>query len=192
MQLVFATNNKNKIYEVSKLIGPKIKLLALSDINCNEELAETQATLEGNALQKAQFVFDKYKQNCFADDTGLEIEALDGKPGVKSARYAGEGCIANDNMNKVLLEMKGIKSRKARFRTIIALILDGKEHLFEGSVQGIILKQKQGEKGFGYDPIFQANGHEVSFAEISVEEKNKISHRAIAVHKLVEYLNKLQ
>ena len=189
MQLVFATHNKNKIYEVSKLIEPKIKLLSLSDINCFEELAETQSTLEGNALQKAQYVFDKYKQNCFADDTGLEIEGLNGKPGVISARYAGEGCKADDNMDKVLKEMKGMKNRNAKFRTIIALILNEKQHLFEGSVEGVILEQKQGTKGFGYDPIFKANGHQVSFAEISVEEKNIISHRAIAVKKLVEYLN---
>jgi len=191
MELVFATNNKNKVYEVSKLIEPKIKLLSLADINCTEELEETQSTLEGNALQKARYVFDHYGKNCFADDTGLEIQGLQGRPGVISARYAGEGKSPDDNMEKVLKEMKGMKNRKAKFRTIIALILDGKEHLFEGCVEGMILEQKQGAKGFGYDPIFQAMGHVASFAEISVEEKNAISHRALAVKKLVKYLNML-
>ena len=196
MQLVFATTNKNKLYEVSELITSDIKIISLDDINCADELPETSPTLEGNALQKARFVFEKYKTNCFADDTGLEIEALGGKPGVLSARYAGENKNADDNMNKVLAEMQNEKNRKAKFRTVIALILNGKEHLFEGIVQGNILTEKKGEKGFGYDPIFaplslgRGVGGEVSFAQMSISKKNKISHRAIAIKKLVEFLNR--
>jgi len=199
MQLVFATNNKNKLYEVSKAITSEIKLLSLTDINCFEELPETNPTLEENALQKARYVFEKYKTNCFADDTGLEIEALGGKPGVFSARYAGENKNADDNMNKVLAEMQNTENRKAKFRTVIALIMEDKKYLFQGEVQGTILKEKRGEKGFGYDPIFSPD-HPLapsldkegglSFAEMPIEEKNKISHRAIAVKKLVEFLNK--
>ena len=191
MKLVFATNNKNKIYELSKLITGKTGLLSLSDIHCDEELPETQPTIESNALQKAKYVFEKYKVNCFADDTGLEIEALAGRPGVYSARYAGAGKSAEDNMAKVLGEMHDMKNRKAKFRTVIALIMDGKEKLFEGSVDGLILEKKQGEKGFGYDPIFKPAGFEKSFAEMDIEEKNRISHRARAVNKLVDYLNSL-
>jgi XTP/dITP diphosphohydrolase len=190
MQLVFATNNKNKLYEVSKLITPRIKLLSLEDINCAEELPETKDTLEGNALQKALYVFSHYRHNCFADDTGLEIAALSGRPGVYSARYAGEEKSAEANMKKVLEEMKGVQDRKAKFRTVIALALDGKEYLFEGAVDGVILEERQGGSGFGYDPVFSplsAKGR--SFAEMSVEEKNRISHRALAVHKLVEFLH---
>ena len=196
MQLVFATTNKNKLYEVSELITSDIKIISLDDINCADELPETSPTLEGNALQKARFVFEKYKTNCFADDTGLEIEALGGKPGVLSARYAGENKNADDNMNKVLAEMQNEENRKAKFRTVIALILNGKEHLFEGIVQGNILTEKKGEKGFGYDPIFaplslgRGVGGEVSFAQMSISKKNKISHRAIAIKKLVEFLNR--
>jgi XTP/dITP diphosphohydrolase len=190
MRLVFATNNKNKVYEVSKLITGRIKLLGLDDIHCTDELPETQPTLEGNALQKARYVYEHFKCDCFADDTGLEIEGLDGRPGVISARYAGEGKRAEDNMNKVLAEMSGMKNRKAKFRTVIALILEGKEYLFEGAVQGSILEKKQGEKGFGYDPIFSPDGEDgLSFAEMSIEKKNEISHRARAVKKLVEFLN---
>lgn len=189
MQLVFATNNKNKIYEVSRLVEGKIKLLSLADIHCDVELPETSATIEGNALQKAKYVFDHFKMDCFADDTGLEIEGLDERPGVISARYAGEGRSAEDNMDKVLEEMKGMSDRKAVFRTVIALIIGGKQHLFEGKVEGVILKEKKGGKGFGYDPIFSPQGQGGrSFAEMPVEEKNIISHRALAVQKLVDYL----
>lgn len=204
MQIVFATNNKNKLYEVSKLLTSGFKLLSLNDINCTDDLPETQPTLEGNALQKARYVYEKYKYNCFADDTGLEIDALGGKPGVFSARFAGEAKSADDNMRKVLEEMKGIQNRAAKFRTVIALILDGKEHLFEGEAAGRILEEKRGEKGFGYDPIFAPYTHvekgespspegegfrDRSFAEMTTEEKNKVSHRALAVQKLTEFLN---
>jgi XTP/dITP diphosphohydrolase len=189
MQIVFATNNKNKIYEVSRSIGERIKLLSLEEIGCAEELPETQATLEGNALQKARYVFEKYGKDCFADDTGLEIAALEGRPGVYSARYAGEQKNAGDNVKKVLEEMKGKRDRSAKFRTVIALVMGGKEYFFEGAVEGIILEKMQGEKGFGYDPIFSPLSNPgVSFAQMSIEEKNKISHRGIAVQKLVAFL----
>src|ERR1051326_2139481 len=189
MQIVFATNNKNKIYEVSRSIGERIKVLSLEEIGCAEELPETQATLEGNALQKARYVFEKYGKDCFADDTGLEIAALDGRPGVYSARYAGEQKNAGDNVKKVLEEMKGKRDRSAKFRTVIALVMGGKEYFFEGAVEGIILEKMQGEKGFGYDPIFSPLSNPgVSFAQMSIEEKNKISHRGIAVQKLVAFL----
>lgn len=189
MDLVFATNNQNKLQEIKALISPHINLLTLADIGCVEELPETQLTLEGNALQKAKYVFDQYKVNCFADDTGLEIEALNGRPGVFSARYAGEEKSADRNMRKVLSEMKGVKNRTAYFKTVISLIINNKEVLFKGIVNGIILERKRGKKGFGYDPIFVPEGYQISFAEMSLDEKNKISHRAMAVKKLVDYLN---
>lgn len=189
MDLVFATNNQHKLEEIKALISPNIKLLGLDDIHCKEELPETQLTLQGNALQKARYIFDHYKVNCFADDTGLEIDALDGRPGVFSARYAGEQKSACDNMNKVLKEMDNIKNRSANFKTVISLIINNKEFLFEGIVYGNILRDKRGKKGFGYDPIFMPHNYTLSFAEMSLEEKNKISHRAIAVKKLVDYLN---
>lgn len=191
IDLVFATNNSNKLKEVKELLPSKINLLGLKDIGCNEDLSETQTTLEGNALQKARYVYDKYNINCFADDTGLEIDALDGRPGVYSARYAGEGKNAGDNMNKVLLEMNKMKNRKANFKTIISLMINNKEYLFEGLVYGNILTEKKGQSGFGYDPVFQPEGYNKSFAEMNLEEKNKISHRAIAVKKLIEFLEKL-
>ncbi|HEY6161623.1 MAG TPA: non-canonical purine NTP diphosphatase [Bacteroidia bacterium] len=192
MHIVFATNNKNKIYEVSRSIGERIKLLSLEEIGCSEELPETQATLEGNALQKARYVFEKYGADCFADDTGLEIAALEGRPGVYSARYAGEEKNAEHNMKKVLEEMEGKADRSAKFRTVIALVTGGKEYLFEGAVEGMILEKKQGGKGFGYDPIFSPLSNPgISFAQMSIEEKNKISHRGIAVSKLVEFLAKI-
>ncbi|MEW6468166.1 MAG: non-canonical purine NTP diphosphatase [Bacteroidota bacterium] len=190
MDLVFATNNKNKLYEVSKLITSGVRLLSLADIGCAEELPETQDTLEGNALQKARYVFDRYGYNCFADDTGLEIDALGGRPGVFSARYAGEDKNAEANMDKVLKEMKHETNRNARFRTVIALVIGGSEYVFEGVVDGTILKEKKGEKGFGYDPVFSpvsASGR--SFAQMSTEEKNQVSHRGAAVRKLVGYIN---
>lgn len=168
-----------------------IKLLNLQDINFTDDIPETSPTLEGNALQKARLIYDKFQIGCFADDTGLEIEALDGRPGVYSARYAGEDKNTEANMNKVLLELGGAENRKARFRTVIALILDGKEHLFDGVVNGVILTEKRGGKGFGYDPIFMPEGHPKSFAEMTLEEKNNISHRAIAVKKLIEFLRGL-
>lgn len=188
MQLIFATNNPHKLFEVKSILSSNIKILSLKDINCTDEIPETADTLEGNALQKAHFIYDRYKQNCFADDTGLEIEALNGRPGVYSARYAGEGCNFDDNMNKVLNEMNGMLNRKASFRTVIALILNGKEYLFEGKVEGAILNEKRGVEGFGYDPIFQPAGFNKTFAEMATDQKNRISHRGRSIKKLVDFL----
>ena len=188
MKIVFATNNPNKLAEIRQLMPKGIVILSLKDINCFEELPETSETLEDNAAQKAFYVFDNYGQNCFADDTGLEIDALDGKPGVYSARYAGLECKPEDNIQKILGEMKGEMNRDASFRTIISLVIDGKEFQFEGEVEGQIIPEKWGEKGFGYDPIFLADGHEKSFAQMSMEEKGAISHRGIAVKKLIQFL----
>jgi XTP/dITP diphosphohydrolase len=188
MKLVFATGNSNKVAEIQQLVPPIVKLLSLQDIGCSEDLPETQPTIEGNAFQKAFYVYEKYGENCFADDTGLEVEALDGRPGVYSARYAGEEKSADRNMDKILEELNGDSNRKARFKTVISLVMDGKEQQFEGVVNGVILYEKRGGKGFGYDPIFQPDGYEQSFAEMDLVEKNRISHRAIAVNKLVEYL----
>lgn len=194
MHIVFATANKNKIYEVTKIIRGGIKVASLSDIGCEEELPETMPTLEGNAMQKARFVHDKYGKDCFADDTGLEIYALNGRPGVLSARYAGEGKNADDNIRQVLAEMKRIDERNARFRTVIALIHSGKEYFFEGKVEGKILLEKKGVSGFGYDPIFapitsDPHSGRISFAEMTIEAKNLISHRANAIRKLVDFIN---
>lgn len=192
MKLVFATGNQNKAKEIQLLIPNSIEILSLNDIHCQEEIPETQPTIEGNASQKAFYVYEKYEQNCFADDTGLEIEALNGQPGVISAMYAGESKNANDNMDKVLLEMKGMSNRKARFKTVISLVISGEERQFEGVVDGTILDEKRGNSGFGYDPIFLPEGSSKSFAEMDLAEKNKNSHRAAAVKKLVEYLIKLK
>jgi len=189
MELVFATNNTHKIKEISPLITNSFRLLSLSDLNFFEDIPETQATLQGNASQKSHYIFDRYAINCFADDTGLEIEALNGEPGVYSARYAGEGCNFQDNIDKVLLKMQGITHRNARFRTVISLLLDGKEYFFEGFVNGKILTEKHGNDGFGYDPIFMPDNYTISFAEMTLEEKNKISHRGMAVRKLAAFLN---
>jgi len=185
MDLVLASNNKHKLEEIQAAVGERYNILSLSDIGCFDQIPEDHDTLEENAFQKARHIYDKYGKNCFADDTGLEIEALDGRPGVYSARYAGEHCSFDDNMNKVLSELEGVSNRKACFRTVIALILNGKEYSFEGRVNGKILTEKQGEKGFGYDPIFQPDGYECSFAQMPLEEKNKISHRGRAVEKLI-------
>lgn len=192
MELVFATNNNNKLKEIQAAVGANIQLKSLTDINCSDDIPETRETLEGNALQKAEYIFDKYSINCFADDTGLEIDALNGEPGVYSARYAGPQREAEDNMAKVLELMKSETNRKARFRTVMALIIDDQKYLFEGVVEGQILSEKTGKDGFGYDPIFQPDGYSLSFAEMSLADKNKISHRAKAVHKLVEFLKKKQ
>jgi len=188
MQLIFATNNPHKLFEVKSILSSNIKILSLKDINCTDEIPETADTLEGNALQKAHFIYDRYKQNCFADDTGLEIEALNGRPGVYSARYAGEDCNFDDNMNKVLNEMNSMLNRKASFRTVIALILNGKKYLFEGKVEGAILNEKRGVEGFGYDPIFQPAGFNKTFAEMATDQKNRISHRGRSIKKLVDFL----
>ena len=191
IELVFATNNKNKLEEIKRVVGNNFKILSLSDIGCDVDIPETAETLEGNASLKSQYVFQKYGKNCFADDTGLEIEALDGKPGVYSARYGGPGHNHEKNMDKVLAKLNGATNRKARFRTVISLILDGKETLFEGIVEGNILAERHGSKGFGYDPIFQPEDYDISFAEMDLDKKNKISHRGRAVQKLVKYLNTL-
>lgn len=188
MKLVFATNNKNKIKEIKPLLHNSIELLSLDDIKCTEEIPETSNTIEGNALQKAKYIFDNYGYNCFSDDTGLEIEALNGAPGVYSARYADEQKSAKDNMEKVLSELKDKTSRKAQFKTVIALIIDGKEKTFEGIVKGEITKEKSGLEGFGYDPIFKPDGFNITFSEMSLEEKNKISHRGKAVKQLANYI----
>ncbi|WP_372935068.1 non-canonical purine NTP diphosphatase [Mariniphaga sediminis] len=188
MELVFATNNKHKLEELQAILGDHFKLLSLDDIGCLEEIPEEQPTLEGNASQKALHVYQKYGYSCFADDTGLEIEALNGEPGVFSARYAGEDKNPEANMAKVLHKLTKIKNRKARFRTVISLIINGDEKQFEGIVDGEILEKKQGRAGFGYDPIFKPVGYDLSFAEMDMEEKNRISHRGRAVEKLVKYL----
>ncbi len=190
MKLVFATNNQHKLKEIQHVLGDSFELLSLTDIGCGEDIPETSPTLEGNALQKAMYVFEKYGYNCFADDTGLEIEALNGEPGVYSARYAGEEKSAEANMAKVLRLMKEIKNRKARFRTVIAVVIDGKKTLMDGIVEGLILDEKHGTEGFGYDPIFQPDGFSKTFAEMDLSEKSQISHRGRAVQKLVAFLNR--
>jgi len=192
MKLVFATNNQNKVKEIKAILGEGIELLSLKDIGCNEELLETQKTLEGNAFQKAKYVAENYNVNCFADDTGLEVEALDGEPGVYSARYAGENCNANDNMDKLLSKLYGEKNRNAKFRTVIALILGEDEYSFIGEVEGEITENKSGMEGFGYDPIFQPNGFATTFSEMTMEEKNAISHRGKAVEQLADFFKKVQ
>ncbi len=188
-ELIFATNNLHKLSEVQSLIDDKFVIKSLKQIGCNEDIPETAPTLEGNALLKAQYVHDKYGKNCFADDTGLEIEALDGRPGVFSARYATDGHDFEANIDKVLDELKNSINRKARFRTVIALILDGSVSYFEGIVNGEIISERKGTEGFGYDPIFLPDGYNETFAEIPLSEKNKISHRARAVNQLVSFLN---
>jgi XTP/dITP diphosphohydrolase len=188
IKLVFATNNIYKIKEVSNLVNARFKILSLKDINCFNDIPENSDTLEGNASDKAFYVYNKYGLDCFADDTGLEIEALKGEPGIYSARYAGENKDFDDNMNKVLRKLKGITNRKARFRTVISLVVKGKAVFFEGVVNGVILNKKRGDNGFGYDPVFKPNGYNKSFSEMSLEEKNKISHRFFAVQKFINYL----
>lgn len=188
MKLVFATNNQNKLKELQQLLGEKVELLSLADIDFHDEIPEDYDTLEENATQKAEHIYKKYNINCFADDTGLEINALNGEPGVYSARYAGVDKDAKANMKKVLQKLDGEKDRTAQFRSVISLILDDKEYQFEGIVKGNILEVERGKDGFGYDPIFQPEGYSVSFAEMEMSEKNKISHRGLAVQKLVQFL----
>ena len=193
MKLVFATNNAHKLEEISSILGDKIELLSLKDIGCHEDIPETADTLEGNALLKSSFIYRNYGLNSFGDDTGLEVEALSGAPGVYSARYAGgEGHDSQANMRKLLCELEGVENRKARFRTAISLILDGKEYLFEGIINGEIIKEKRGDSGFGYDPIFKPEGYEQTFAELGAEVKNEISHRALAVKKLAQFLKEIE
>ena len=189
MKLVFATNNLHKLKEVQEMLSNTIELLSLKDIGCFEDIEETESTLEGNAKLKADYITEKYGFDCFADDTGLEVEALDGDPGVYSARYAGEHGNAEKNMEKLLNELQNKSSRKAKFRTIIALNLRNKQYLFEGICDGEILNEKTGVKGFGYDPIFKPSNASSSFAEMNSEEKNIISHRGIAIQKLVNFLS---
>ncbi len=190
MELVFATNNNYKLSEVVPLLDNRFELLSLEDVNCQEDIPEDHDTLEKNASQKACYIYNKYKKSCFADDTGLEIDALDGKPGVWSARYAGPNRSAQDNMRKVLKELDGENNRKARFRTVISLIWKGKEYQFEGVVDGTIITQQKGGEGFGYDPIFVPENYQETFAEMELSVKNKISHRSRAIKELVKFLNK--
>jgi XTP/dITP diphosphohydrolase len=189
MKLVFATNNLNKLKEVQEMLPSSIELLSLKDINCFDEIEETETTLEGNAHLKADYITQKFGFNCFADDTGLEVESLDGKPGVYSARFAGEPSNSENNMHKLLVDLETKTNRKAQFRTAVSLNINEKKFLFEGICTGEILTKKQGEKGFGYDPIFKPEGFNQSFAKMTSEEKNKISHRGIAIEKLVKFLS---
>lgn len=188
MKLVFSTNNNHKLKEVQEMLPNSIQLVSLKDINCTEDIAETETTLQGNAALKANFITQNFQLDCFADDTGLEVTCLHGKPGVYSARFAGEPSNAEKNMEKLLHEMADFTDRSAQFRTVICLNLEGNQYYFEGICKGTILTTKQGTAGFGYDPIFQPEGFQQSFAEMTSEEKNKISHRALAIEKLVAFL----
>lgn len=188
MQLIFATHNKNKAKEVKSLMPSYIDLVDLSDINYTDEIEETETTIEGNALLKAKTIFDKTNLNCFSDDSGLLVDALNGAPGVYSARYAGEQKNDNDNIQKLLKELSGKENKKAHFKTVMVLMIDGKTHLFEGKIHGHIIAEKRGSNGFGYDPIFVPEGYNKTFAELSQEEKSVISHRAIALKQLIEFL----
>ncbi|MDR3653990.1 MAG: non-canonical purine NTP diphosphatase [Paludibacter sp.] len=187
-KLVFATNNTHKLSEVKAILEPKFSIISLADLNCNEDIPETAETLEGNALLKAKYIHGKFGFDCFADDTGLEVDTLNGEPGVYSARYAGEDHNAQNNMTKLLSLLGNCPNREAHFRTVIALIKNGETSFFEGRIDGSISLQPMGNSGFGYDPIFVPKGKTVSFAQLSAEEKNTISHRALAVNKLVEFL----
>ena len=188
MKILFATNNIHKINEIRAAIGSQIEVNSLAETGIKEEIPETHDTLEGNAIEKAQYIYEHYNLACFADDTGLEVDALDGRPGVYSARYAGEGCSFEDNVNKLLLEMKDARVRTARFRTVIALVEENNCKTFIGEVKGSIAQEAFGEKGFGYDPVFVPEGYTITFAEMTLDEKNKISHRARALAKLKDYL----
>ncbi|MEZ7838838.1 MAG: XTP/dITP diphosphohydrolase [Flavobacteriales bacterium] len=191
MKIVFATNNPNKLKEIQSLMPAGIEIISLKDIGCTEDIPETGETLEANAFQKARYLKEQYGYDCFADDTGLEVEALNGAPGVYSARYAGPERSAEANMAKILTELDGKENRKAQFRTAVALILNGEEHLFDGKVEGHISEDKQGEEGFGYDPIFLPENNLRSFAQMSMSEKGAISHRGRAVRKLVDFLRSI-
>lgn len=189
-KLVFSTNNEHKLEEVRAKLGKYYQIISLKDLGDDTDVAETGDTLEENAMIKADYLWNTYHLNCFADDTGLEVEALDNAPGVYSARYAGEHKSSEDNVAKLLKELEGKENRKARFRTVIALIMGGKRYLFEGTIEGVITTSPKGTSGFGYDPIFQANGYDKTFAELTLDDKNDISHRAKAVEQLVLFLRK--
>jgi len=188
MKLVFATNNRHKLDEVRAIVGDKVEVLSLNDIGCHDDIPETADTLQGNALIKARYIHEKFGVDCFADDTGLEVEALDGAPGVYSARYAGKECDSEANMQKLLQNVTGKSNRNAQFRTVIALIIKGEEKLFNGIVKGTITEEKRGDSGFGYDPVFIPEGFSESFAQMSGEMKNSISHRYRATLELSNYL----
>lgn len=190
MELIFATHNQHKTIEAIEILGETFQIKNLKDIGCLTEIPETADTLMGNALQKARYVHEHYHCNCFADDTGLEVEALDGRPGVYSARFAGEHCSYQDNVDKLLREMEGKTNRNACFKTVVALIIDDKEYLFEGRVDGYIVEQQRGTAGFGYDPVFLPKGFDKTFAEMGDEDKNAISHRGRAMRELVDFLKK--
>ena len=190
MKIVFATNNQHKLSEIRQILGGRVEVLSLNYIGCNVDIPETGSTLEENALQKAQYVYDHYHIDCFADDTGLEVDALNGAPGVYSARYAGDGHDSEANMTKLLNELGENNNRSARFHTVIALIQQGEVHEFEGIVNGQIIRERRGGEGFGYDPIFQPDGYDQTFAELGLDIKNQISHRARATRKFAEYLLK--
>lgn len=192
MQLVFASNNKNKIKEIQQLLPDSTEILSLESIGCHEEIPETAETIEGNAIIKANYVTEKYGYNCFADDTGLEIEALNGEPGVYSARYAGEQKDANDNMDKVLNALGDSNNRTAQFKTVIALNINGEQQLFTGIAKGEITIEKSGNQGFGYDPIFRPEGYQETFADLELAIKNKISHRGKATQMLISYLSEVK
>lgn len=188
-KLVFATNNLHKLEEVQEVVGSSFEIISLKDIGCFDDIAETGDTLEVNALIKARYIKEKYGYDCFGDDTGLEVEVLNGAPGVYSARYAGDGHDSKANIKKLLTEMQGTDNRKARFRTVIALIIDNKEYLFEGEVKGQIITEEKGTAGFGYDPVFIPDGYSQTFAELGNDIKNEISHRALATKALCNFLN---
>lgn len=188
MELLFASNNSHKVTEINNILGNSFVLKGLKDAGITEDIPETAPTLEGNALQKARYVHEKTGRDVFADDTGLEVESLNGMPGVNSARFAGENKDSDANIDKLLLMLKGKENRKARFRTVIALIIGGEEHLFEGIVEGTIISDRRGREGFGYDPVFLPEGRDITFAEMPLTEKNKISHRARAFEKLRAFL----
>ncbi len=192
MKLIFATQNENKVREIESELDGNFELLSLKSFGFTDDIPENSDTLEGNALEKARFVYGRFHHNTLSDDTGLEVESLNGEPGIYSARYAGNSKDPEANMEKLLHKLKGKENRKARFRTIIALIINGDEHLFEGIVEGEITLHRSGAKGFGYDPVFRPDGYKTTFAEMSMDEKNKISHRARALRKLILFLNGLE
>jgi XTP/dITP diphosphohydrolase len=189
IDLIFATGNQNKLLEINKIIPNNVKIISLKDLKFSDDIPENENTIEGNAIYKAKYIYNKFNINVFSDDTGLEVEALNGEPGVYSARYAGEACGSKDNINKLLKKLKKKKNRNARFKTIIALIIENKIHTFEGIINGEILKNPIGENGFGYDSIFRPAGYSKSFAELSINEKNIISHRSLAIKKLINFIS---